>query len=73
MRRLARIATGSLGDSLSAPADPNLVNSFINIRVVDIQACYKLRAESREPNLLPSQRTGTVKRAATFAILMVIL
>ena len=27
---------------LSAPADPNSVSSFMNIRVADIQACYKL-------------------------------
>ena len=27
---------------LSTPSDPNLVNSFINIRVADIQECYKI-------------------------------
>ena len=27
---------------LSVPADPNSVSSFMNIRVADIQACYKL-------------------------------
>jgi predicted enzyme related to lactoylglutathione lyase len=28
--------------TLSVPADPDLVNSFMNIRVADIQACYEL-------------------------------
>jgi catechol 2,3-dioxygenase-like lactoylglutathione lyase family enzyme len=28
--------------TLRVPADPNLVSSFMNIRVADIQACYKL-------------------------------
>jgi predicted enzyme related to lactoylglutathione lyase len=28
--------------TLSAPADPNVVSSFMNIRVADIQACYEL-------------------------------
>ena len=28
--------------TLSVPADPDLVSSFLNIRVADIQACYKL-------------------------------
>jgi predicted enzyme related to lactoylglutathione lyase len=28
--------------TLSVPAEPNRVNSFLNIRVADIQACYKL-------------------------------
>src|SRR6185312_13990835 len=28
--------------TLSVPANPDLVNSFMNIRVADIQACYKL-------------------------------
>jgi predicted enzyme related to lactoylglutathione lyase len=28
--------------TLSVPADPDKVNSFLNIRVADIQACYKL-------------------------------
>jgi predicted enzyme related to lactoylglutathione lyase len=27
---------------LSVPADPDKVSSFMNIRVADIQACYKL-------------------------------
>ena len=27
---------------LSVPADPDAVNSFMNIRVADIQACYEL-------------------------------
>jgi len=28
--------------TLSVPANPDLVSSFLNIRVADIQACYKL-------------------------------
>jgi predicted enzyme related to lactoylglutathione lyase len=28
--------------TLGVPADPNKVSSFMNIRVADIQACYKL-------------------------------
>jgi catechol 2,3-dioxygenase-like lactoylglutathione lyase family enzyme len=28
--------------TLSVPTDPDNVNSFLNIRVADIQACYKL-------------------------------
>ena len=28
--------------TLSIPADPNSVSSFMNIRVADIQACYEL-------------------------------
>jgi len=28
--------------TLSVPADPNQVSSFMNIRVADIQACYEL-------------------------------
>jgi len=28
--------------TLSAPADPDRVSSFLNIRVADIQACYEL-------------------------------
>jgi len=28
--------------TLSVPANPDLVSSFMNIRVADIQACYKL-------------------------------
>jgi predicted enzyme related to lactoylglutathione lyase len=28
--------------TLSVPADPDKVSSFMNIRVADIQACYKL-------------------------------
>jgi predicted enzyme related to lactoylglutathione lyase len=28
--------------TLSVPADPDSVNSFMNIRVADIQACYEL-------------------------------
>jgi predicted enzyme related to lactoylglutathione lyase len=28
--------------TLSVPADPDLVNSFMNVRVADIKACYEL-------------------------------
>jgi catechol 2,3-dioxygenase-like lactoylglutathione lyase family enzyme len=28
--------------TLSVPADPNTISSFMNIRVADIQACYQL-------------------------------
>ena len=28
--------------TLSVPADPDKINSFMNIRVADIQACYRL-------------------------------
>jgi catechol 2,3-dioxygenase-like lactoylglutathione lyase family enzyme len=31
--------------TLSVPADPDRVNSFMNIRVADIQACYELWRE----------------------------
>ncbi|HLY06944.1 MAG TPA: VOC family protein [Rhizomicrobium sp.] len=31
--------------TLSVPADPDSVSSFMNIRVADIQACYKLWRE----------------------------
>jgi hypothetical protein len=53
--------------TLSVPANPDSVNSFMNIRVADIQACYELW-RSRGAEL--SQRTSTARRAATFAILM---
>ena len=33
--------------TLSVPADPDSVNSFMNIRVADIQACYELWRKSR--------------------------
>jgi pimeloyl-ACP methyl ester carboxylesterase len=53
--------------TLSVPADPDSVSSFMNIRVADIQACYELW-RSREPSSSQSQRTSTARRAATFAI-----
>ena len=56
--------------TLSVP-DPDHLSSFMNIRVA-IQACYELW-RSREPSLSQSQRRSTARRAATFAILMVIL
>ena len=55
--------------TLSVPADPNSVSSFMMIRVADIQACYELwRNRGAEFITEP-----TARRSATFAILMVIL
>jgi predicted enzyme related to lactoylglutathione lyase len=58
--------------TLSVPADPNSVSSFMNIRVADIQACYELW-RSRGAEFITNQRISTARRAATFAILMAIL
>jgi predicted enzyme related to lactoylglutathione lyase len=52
---------------LGVPPDPNFINSFMNIRVADIQACYDLW-RSRGPSSSPSQSPNTARRAATFAI-----
>ncbi len=49
--------------TLSVP-DPNYINSFMNFRVADIQACYsygKAEAPSSSPNRSPS----TARSAAT--------
>src|SRR6204780_5978045 len=40
--------------TLSVPADPDKVSSFMNIRVADIQACYKLW-KSREARSSPGR------------------
>ena len=58
--------------TLSVPADPDSVSSFMNIRVADIKRAMN-NGEIEEPNLSQSQTTSTARRAATFAILMVIL
>ena len=58
--------------TLHVPADPDSVSSFMNIRVADIQACYKF-GEAGEPSSSPSQSPNTARPAATFAILMAIL
>ena len=43
--------------TLSVPADPDSVSSFMNIRVADIQACYN-SGEAGEPSFSLSQRTS---------------
>ena len=55
--------------TLSVPADPDLVSSFMNIRVADIQACYELW-RSRGAEFITGPSPSTVRRAAIFAILM---
>ena len=53
----------------SVPANPDLVSSFMNIRVADIQACHELwRSRGAKSSRSPSP--STVRRAATFAIPM---
>jgi hypothetical protein len=58
--------------TLSVPANPDSVSSFMNIRVADIHACYKL-GKVEEPSSSRSRNPSTARRAATFAILMAIL
>ena len=58
--------------TLSVPADPNSVSSFMNIRVAVFERVMTF-GEAEEPSLLRSQRTSTARSAATFAIPMVIL
>ncbi len=58
--------------TLSVPRDRDSFSSFMNIRVADIQACYE-QWRVAEPSLSRSLRTNTVRRAAIFAIPMVIL
>jgi hypothetical protein len=55
--------------SLSVP-DPNYINSFLNFRVADIQACYELW-KSRGAEFITAQ--STARSAATSAILTDIL
>src|SRR4029077_17327587 len=45
--------------TLSPPANPDLVSSFMNIRVADIQACYKLwRSRGAEFITEPKEQYG---------------
>ena len=56
--------------TLSVP-DPNHINSFLNFRVADIQACYELW-KSRGADFITEPIPSTARRAATSAILTVI-
>ena len=56
--------------TLSVP-DPNHINSFLNFRVADIQACYELW-KSWGAEFITKPIPSTVKFAATSAILTVI-
>ena len=48
--------------TLSAPADPNNVSSFMNIRVADIQACYELwKSRGAEFITPPSSKYGEIR------------
>ena len=48
--------------TLSAPADPNSVSSFMNIRVADIQACYELwRSRGAEFITEPKPKYGETR------------
>jgi predicted enzyme related to lactoylglutathione lyase len=48
--------------TLSVPADPNKVSSFMNIRVADIQACYKLwRSRGAEFLTEPKDKYGETR------------
>ena len=59
--------------TLSVPADPDKVNSFMNIRVADIQACYEFwKSRGAEFLTEPIAKYGEI-RCATSAIPMVIL
>jgi predicted enzyme related to lactoylglutathione lyase len=58
--------------TLSVPADPDKVSSFLNIRVADIRACYELW-KNRGASSSPSRRKSTTRFAATSAILTVTL
>ena len=55
--------------TLSVPANPDLVSSFMNIRVADIHACMNY-GKAEGPSSSPSQSPNTARRAAIFAILM---
>src|ERR1700688_4263426 len=47
---------------LSVPANPHSVNSFMNIRVVDIQACYELwRSRGAEFITEPKDKYGETR------------
>ena len=48
--------------TLSVPADPDAVNSFMNIRVADIQACYELwRSRGAEFITEPKDKYGEIR------------
>ena len=48
--------------TLSVPADPDKVSSFVNIRVADIQACYKLwRSRGAEFITEPKPKYGQTR------------
>ena len=48
--------------TLSVPADPDSVNSFMNIRVADIQACYELwRSRGAEFITEPKDKYGETR------------
>ena len=48
--------------TLSVPTDPDLVSSFMNIRVADIQACYKLwRSRGAEFITEPKPKYGETR------------
>jgi predicted enzyme related to lactoylglutathione lyase len=48
--------------TLSVPADPDSVSSFMNIRVADIQACYELwRSRGAEFITEPKDKYGEIR------------
>jgi predicted enzyme related to lactoylglutathione lyase len=48
--------------TLSVPADPDAVNSFMNLRVADIQACYELwRSRGAEFITEPKEKYGETR------------
>jgi predicted enzyme related to lactoylglutathione lyase len=48
--------------TLNVPADPNVVSSFMNIRVADIQACYELwRSRGAEFLTEPKKKYGETR------------
>jgi predicted enzyme related to lactoylglutathione lyase len=48
--------------TLSVLADPNMINSFMNIRVADIQACYKLwKSRGAEFITEPKEKYGETR------------
>src|SRR5580693_2978557 len=53
--------------TLRVPPDPDQVSSFMNIRVADIQACYKVW-KSLGAEFITEPRTSTARPAATSAI-----
>ena len=48
--------------TLSVPADPDKVSSFLNIRVADIQACYELwKSRGAEFITEPKEKCGETR------------